>query len=232
MCGRATLVVGAEEIASLFEVAPRPVGPPRFNIAPSQDLVIVRPLGGGGSRELTLVRWGLVPWWSTDGKARGTMSQARAETVDRAPAFRDAFQHRRCLVVVDGFYEWSGAGKARRPHHVALEGGRPFALAGLWERWTSPEGATLETCAVVTTAARGALAAVHDRMPLLLAESDHGRWLSAAPEGAKEVLRGGDDPPLSLRIRPVSTWVNDVRHDDPRCLEGGPEPAQTTLRFG
>jgi putative SOS response-associated peptidase YedK len=245
MCGRATLVTGADEIAEVFGVAPIPIGPPRFNLAPGQDLLVLRPVGAPSpalppspapspARQLAFARWGLVPWWSKDGKMSGKTIQARAETVARAPAFRDAFKSRRCLVVVDGFYEWSGSGKARQPHHVKLVQGGPFAIAGLWDSWRTPEGATLETCAVVTTAARGPVQQLHDRMPLMLGPEARDRWLSASPDDALAVLEAREPLAENVVVTPVSTWVNDVRHDDPRCLEPAAEPAgpaQTTLRF-
>lgn len=229
----------------MFGVDAIPIGPPRYNVAPGQDLVIVRtkplsrppavPSAGPASappRELAMARWGLVPWWPKDGKIAQKCIQARAETIAKAPAFRDSFKNRRCLVVVDGFYEWSGTGKNRHPHHVHREDGRPFAIAGIWDYWQSPEDdSVIPTCAVVTTGARGAIAELHDRMPLVLDGDERERWLTASAEEATAVTGGGD----RLVVVPVSTWVNDVRHDDPHCLEApGTEPvapAQTTLRF-
>lgn len=157
----------------------------------------------------------------------GKTIQARGETLARAPAFRDAFKARRCLVVVDGFYEWSGTGKDRQPHHVRLAEGGPFAIAGVWDSWKSPTGTRLETCAVVTTASRGPIRRLHDRMPLVLDGDERDRWLTASPEDAGTLV--GDTRAREARaerfvVRPVSTWVNDFRHDDPRCLEGPEEP--------
>jgi putative SOS response-associated peptidase YedK len=248
MCGRAILVSSVEDIAQVFEittpVAPELAGPPRFNVAPGQDVLVVRQPPSSSSspaRELARVRWGLVPWWSKDTKIAGRCIQARAETVARAPAFRDAFKSRRCLVVVDGFYEWRGTGKSRQPHYVHLADTGPFAIAGVWDSWRSPEGAHLETCAVVTTASRGPVAALHDRMPLVLGPGARDRWLTASPEEARALV--ADAEVDRFLVVPVSTWVNDVKHDDPRCLEpalpGEPQaqapaaPArQTTFRFG
>jgi putative SOS response-associated peptidase YedK len=242
MCGRAILVSSVEEIASMFGVDAIPIGPPRFNVAPGQDLVIVRakeparvregePAEEPG-RELAMARWGLVPWWSKDGKIAPKCIQARVETLAKAPAFRDSFKRRRCLVVVDGFYEWSGTGKSRHPHHIHRADRRPFAIAAIWDYWQSPiDGSVIQTCAVVTTAARGPIAALHDRMPLVLDDDERERWLTTSAEDAGAVASGGD----RLVVVPVSTWVNDVGHDDAHCLEApGTEPvapAQTTLRF-
>lgn len=174
----------------------------------------------------------------------GKTIQARGETVARAPAFRDAFKSRRCLVVVDGFYEWSGTGKARQPHRITLPGGHPFAIAGVWESWKSADGSRLESCAVVTTTARGRIEPLHDRMPLVLEGEERDRWLGASPEEASAVIADASAHAAvagRFLVVPVSTWVNDVRHDDEACFAPPAEataaaepakPAQTTLRFG
>ena len=159
----------------------------------------------------------------------------------QGPAFRDAFKSRRCLVVVDGFYEWSGTGKSRQPHYIHLAGTGPFAIAAVWDSWKSPEGALLETCAVVTTASRGPVAQLHDRMPLVLGPEARERWLTASPEEARDVVREAEAE--RFLVVPVSTWVNDVKHDDSRCLEPfvraeaeeraqPPAARQTAFRFG
>ena len=246
MCGRAILTSPVEDIAEAFGVSAIPIGPPRFNVAPGQDLVIVR-ARPTTARELAIVRWGLVPWWSKDGpssprgcagpKVGGRFVQARGETVATAPAFRDAFTSKRCLVIVDGFYEWSGTkGKAdRQPHRVRLADGRPFAIAGVWDSWKAPDGSILETCAVVTTASRGPVAELHDRMPLVLDRAARERWLTAPAADARDLV--AEPSPVELVVVPVSSWVNDVRHDDARCLEpalpreAAAPPRQTTLRF-
>jgi len=219
MCGRAILISSVEDVAAIFGVDPVPLGPPRFNIAPTQDLAIVRQ-EPDAPRELARVRWGLVPWWSKDPAIGNRFIQARGETVATAPAYRNAFKSHRCLVVVDGFYEWSGTKKERKPHLVRLAKGGPFAIAGVWESWKKPDGGRLETCAVVTTAARGPVGAVHDRMPLVLDEEARDRWLTASPEEAPALF--AEPSPLELAVIPVSTWVNDARHEDERCIEPAP----------
>lgn len=218
MCGRAILTVDPEDIAKIFDVDPIRLGPPRFNVAPTQDMAVIRPAREeGGKNELSLVRWGLVPWWSKDPKIGNRFIQARAETVPTAAAYRGSFKSKRCLVVVDGFYEWSGAKKDRKAYAIRLPDAEPFAIAGLWDSWKSPEGKRLETCCVITTSSRGELAAVHDRMPLVLDREARGRWLTASPDEARSLL---DAPsPLPLVVIPVSSWVNDVRHEDEHCLD-------------
>jgi putative SOS response-associated peptidase YedK len=237
MCGRAILVSSVEEIAEIFGVDPIPIGPPRFNVAPGQDVLAVRQPFSSSSgrgeapdrRELAMLRWGLLPS-AKDRTVRSKTIQARVETIARAPTYREAFRNRRCLVVVSGFYEWSGSGQHRQPHRICLASGKPFAIAGIWDVMQTDDGALLESCAVVTTPARGAVAALHDRMPLVLDAASHERWLSAPPDEAQRLVADVE----RLVVFPVSTWVNDVRNDDPRCLlspEEGPKPAQTTLPF-
>ena len=249
MCGRATLVISTDDIAEVLGVAPSlPPGPPRFNLAPGQDLVAIRPTTAGdlpklasqpsSAREMAAVRWGLVPWWSNDKKIGNRTLNARSETLVNAPAFRDAFKARRCLVVVDGFYEWEKTGdpKTKRPHHIRYEDRRPFTLAGVWDRWTNKaDGEVLESCSIVTTAAHGAIIRLHDRMPLVLAEKDRDLWLGSADD-ARTVLAHAkatqEARAHELVLVPVSRRVNDVRNDDPSCLEppdADPLPKQTSL---
>ncbi len=221
MCGRATLTSPSDDIAELFEAHAIDIGPPRFNIAPGQALLTVR-RASARARELALLKWGLVPWWAKPEEVKrlgGSCIQARAESVATAPAFRDAFADHRCLVVIDGFYEWRTLPDGRRvPHHVRASSKKPFAVAGLWDRWKTPEGEVLETCAVVTTAAEGVIRTLHDRMPLVVANDAWNAWLEGSAEEAKSIL-SSKKPSADFTVVPVSSWVNDVRHDDPRCLE-------------
>lgn len=234
MCGRATLSASPEEIAEAFGVAPVDLGPPRYNIAPGQPLATVR-IPKGGGRELALLRWGLVPWWTKPEDAKRMASrciQARAETLATAPSYRDAFRDRRCLIVVDGFYEW----KEKTPHHVTLPDRGLFAIAGVWERWRNERGEIVETAAVVTTPSKGAIERLHDRMPLVLTPSERDAWLTGDVDHARRILSGGGagGGASQLVAVPVSSWVNDVRHDDPRCIEPAAEEhalGQISLRF-
>lgn len=254
MCGRAILVTSVTEIAEIFDVAPIDIGPPRFNVAPGQPALVVRNQkkteeGTIPGRELALLKWGLVPRWADSTKIGGRLVQARAETVATTPAYRSAFKWRRCLFVADGFYEWKtlaappgekkGAKtKVRIPHRLRRVDGAPFAIAALWDRWKSKDGEVLDTCAVVTTEARGVVATIHDRMPLVLDAETQARWLRGDEEDAKALV--AEAPAISaieaFDAVAVSTWVNDVKHDDPRCLEpaaplGVDEREQIRLRF-
>lgn len=217
MCGRATLTVDVEEIAELLGAEPIDVGPPRYNLAPSQPIVVVRERRDH-SREMALLRWGLIPHWAKAEEAKRIGSrcvQARIESVARSPAYREAFRARRCLVIVDGFYEWKTVGRERLPHHVRREDKKAFAIGGVWERWHTADGEIVDSCAVVTTEATGTIRDLHDRMPLVVPASAYDTWLDGTIDEAAGVIAATPE----LVAVPVSKWVNDVRHDDPRCLE-------------
>lgn len=229
MCGRATLTTPIDSIAEIFDVQAIEIGPPRFNLAPTQPLVTVRKDSEIAARELHLVRWGLVPWWAKpeEWKRIGAKCiQARAETVRKAPAFRDAFKRHRCLVVVDGFYEWKGEGSSRAPFLAHQRGKKPFAIAGLWDSWKGPDG-RVESGSVLTTRAEGPIRAIHDRMPLVLAPTEWDTWLAGSEEEAANLLEPSkallEEKANTFVLVPVSKWVNDPKHDDPKCLEPADE---------
>lgn len=232
VCGRATLVTKVEEIAEIFEADPIDIGPARYNIAPTQPMLTVRARSADAPRELHQARWGLIPWWAKPDEAKKIGSrciQARAETVPRAAAFRDAFRRHRCLVVIDGFFEWKTLADGKRAPYLARRSQRtPLAIAGLWDTWRAPAdqehgpGNVIESCAVVTTPSAGALRDIHDRMPLLLSTDEWNAWLTGTADEAAELLAS---PPPVLERRaselvaiPVSTRVNNVRNDDPECI--------------
>ncbi len=201
----------------------------RFNVAPTDPVACVTTSKEGEPRG-ELLRWGLVPHWAKDPGLGAKLINARAETVGEKPAFRDAFQRRRCLIVADGFYEWERRGpKAKHPFHIARTDHAPFAFAGLWATWHGPGDRTLRTCSIITTAANDAVAALHDRMPVILAPDAEEHWLDPATpvEVLPELLRSLE--PGDTTLREVSRAVNNVRNDGPECLEP-PEPeAEPTL---
>lgn len=221
MCGRfKRSVTWAEYFEYLGLTTPTPNAPPRYNVAPTDEVHIVRSPRTGGERELVVVRWGLVPYWSKDRKSAAKNINARAETVAEKPSFRDAFARRRCLVLADGFYEWRKEGKVRQPYMITLKDGGPFVFAGLWERWQSAndEEGTLETCTIITTDASSVLRDVHPRMPVILRSHDHDKWLDEDDAGARtDLLRAFPDELLA--ITKVSTRVNSVANDDTACME-------------
>jgi putative SOS response-associated peptidase YedK len=226
MCGRYLLTSPLESVQALFEVGERPNLGARYNIAPTQEVPIVRRTRDGAGRELALVRWGLIPHWAKDEKAGNRMINARAEGIRNKPAFRDAFLRRRCLVPADGFYEWKKIGRTRQPWLIRRRGGGLLAFAGLWEVWRDPHGQSRHSCTIVTGPANELVADLHDRMPVILAPDDIGRWLEADPDEAGALLR--PCPAAWLECFPVSRRVGSPANDDADLIrpidEGEPAP--------
>jgi putative SOS response-associated peptidase YedK len=221
MCGRYTLRVSPAELAEIFATLNEIEWAPRYNIAPTQTVVAVRQNERGEGRELAPLRWGLIPSWAKDMKIGSSLINARADTVAEKPAFRHAFKKKRCLIPVDGFYEWQAipGQKAKQPFHIRLRDAPVFAFAGLWEQWTDPEGKPVETSTIITTDANEAMRPVHDRMPIILDPADYDKWLDRNLQDT-DVLQQLLKPFLAERMRlvPVSTLVNSPRNEDPRCV--------------
>lgn len=225
MCGRVTLTSSAREIAEQFglegEIDASALRP-RYNIAPSQEIAAIRQ-GRDGRRALTFERWGLVPHWARDPAIGNRLINARAESVATRPAFRNALARRRCVVPVDGFYEWRGAGAERRPYVFRRPDQRLLGIAGLYERWLGEGGEVVDSCTLITTEANATLSAFHDRMPVILAPGDYDRWLDRSLRDAEAVLPLLAPCPSDwLTPSPVSTRINDVRNDDAACLMAEP----------
>ena len=213
MCGRFTQTFTWDQADLLLNLAGPPLNlQPRYNVAPSQDVAVVRADREG--RRLSMLRWGLVPGWARDPRLGHKLINARSETAREKPSFRAAFAFRRCLVPTDGFYEWKREGRAKQPWLIGMRDREPFAFAGLWERWSAPGGGseTLETFTILTTAANEIVAPIHYRMPVILAPEAFGSWLA----GADVAL--GPCPPETMTAWPVSTFVNRPANDDPRCI--------------
>jgi putative SOS response-associated peptidase YedK len=211
MCGRFTLRTPQSVLVPEF-MAEFPVIVPRYNIAPTQETVVVR-LDEDGQRVAVPMKWGLIPSWAKDAKIAASLINARGETVAEKPAFRAAFKRRRCLIPADGYYEWLREGKQKLPHLYQIEQGKPFAFAGLWERWND-----IETFTVVTTSANDLAAKVHDRMPVILSKLDRERWLEPSAEPAELTKLIEPYPAADMTDTPVSTHVNNARHEGPECL--------------
>jgi putative SOS response-associated peptidase YedK len=216
MCGRYMLTTPVDALRQLFLFTQRPNLPPRYNIAPTQDVPIVRRTRDGAGRELIMVRWGLVPYWAADPKIGSRLINARGESVARTAAFREAYQRRRCLVPADGFFEWQKSGSARVPLLVRHKDQAPFAFAGLWERWPQPGGAVLRSCTIITCPPNELVEPVHDRMPVILAPEDYARWLDPAQADGRTLLK--PYPAAELEAFAVSPRVNSPQHDDPECI--------------
>lgn len=213
MCGRFAFYSPSEATAALFGVdgtlaiAAADIQP-RYNIAPTQDVAAIRE-NEEKQRELTMLRWGLVPFWAKDPAIGNRMINARAETVAEKPSYRAAFRHRRCLVLADGFYEWHRNGDAKAPYFISLASGEPFALAGLWENWKDNEsGRSLQTTTLITTAANDFMRPLHHRMPVVLQSDTANEWLSGSNDYLNEAVER--TPPL--RAWPVDRRVNNARN--------------------
>jgi putative SOS response-associated peptidase YedK len=202
MCGRYALHSNPEVIALLFGLSEVPAYQPRYNIAPTAQVLVVRE--GGAA----MVKWGLVPHWAKDPSIGARMNNARAETVAEKPSFREAYRKRRCLIPANGFYEWKPEGGNKQPYYIHPSGGSLFAFAGLWEQWND-----LQTCTVITTEANDKMADVADRMPLIVSPAEYSAWLA----GGEIALRAC--PSSAIDIRRVSRAVNNARNEDPRLVE-------------
>jgi len=228
MCGRFVQKTPLGDIQVLFETAnPVPNAPPHYNAAPTQDLAIVRYNPQNRTRALDLLHWGLVPLWAKDRKRFDARCiNARSETVATQPAFRDAFERRRCLVPADAFYEWRKRDGKTQPYAIAPADGI-FAFAGLWERWREPgDGAILRSFAIVTGLPNELCAPIHDRMPVILPPAAWPVWLGeveASPEELLALLR--PYPAALMRVYPVGPAVGNVKNDEPSLLDPLPEPS-------
>ena len=218
MCGRYCITTAPEAIRRLFRYADQPNFPPRYNVAPTQPVPIVRL--AEGERRFALVRWGLLPSWVKDPKAFTLLINARGETVNDKPAFRNAMKRRRCLFPADGFYEWKEQGGRRRAFHARRTGGGSLAFAGLWETWTGPNGEEVETAAIVTVQANAAMATVHHRAPVVVPQEAFDFWLDCAnvDEKAAAALIA-PAPEGSMEVYEVSPAVGRVAKDAPELVE-------------
>lgn len=218
MCGRFTMTSPVAQIQDLFAVKHLPAVEAHYNIAPTQDVLALR-LDEEGEREAMMMRWGLIPFWAEDKSIGSRMINARSETVEKKPAFRDAFERRRCLVAADGFFEWKKVGSKKQPFHIRLRDRCPFAFAGLWDRWRDENGEWVISCTILTTDANELVEPIHDRMPVMLHRVDHELWLdtNARKDDVTPLLVPYDADEMEAVA--VSTRVNSVKNDDPECLE-------------
>jgi putative SOS response-associated peptidase YedK len=235
VCGRYRLVRKKEILAEVFDASDDVDWAPRYNVAPGQDVPVIRQDASEPKRSLSLVQWGLIPWWAKDPKLGYKMINARAETISDKPAFREPLQSRRCLIPADGFYEWVKAEKTKLPYCFTLADDSVFAFAGLWDRWRDANGEALQTCSIITTSANALVARAHDRMPVILEPENYDLWLDPG---------FGKIEPLLHLLKPyraasmhgwrVSPRVNSVENDDPECIreyhpQPPPVPAQGSL---
>lgn len=220
MCGRFVLTTPADALAAEFAaLAGGLILLPRYNIGPMQSVVVVRETDG--TRELAMLRWGLIPSWANDAAIAARLTNARSETAAQKPFFRDAMRSRRCIVPASGFYEWKREGKQRQPWYFHPSAASAcLAIAAIWESWRSAEGETIESCCLLTTAANRLLEPVHDRMPVLLTPAGVKRWMDASCDNAEDLIDLlTPAAPEVLACHPVSTAVNSVRNDEASNVE-------------
>jgi putative SOS response-associated peptidase YedK len=218
VCGRYRLSRRKQLVEKYFDSAGEDDWNPRYKVAPTQPVPIIRQNPKVARRELSLVRWGLLPSWSKDSSAAAGMINARAETAETKPAFRDALRFRRCLIPADGFYEWKRLGKEKQPYCFEVNEGVLFAFAGIWEKWKDAGGKLLETCSILTTNPNAVTSAVHDRMPVILNPENYDVWLDPGMKNAdaiSDMLKPYDA--RFMRAFPVSNRVNHAANDDEEC---------------
>jgi len=219
MCGRFAFYSPAEATAALFGVSNVPELKPRFNIAPTQSIAAIR-LDSKESREVALLRWGLVPFWAKDPSIGNRMINARAETVAEKPSFRAAYRKRRCLILADGFYEWRKEADGKTPYFISLASGAPFVFAGLWEDWRAKDSDdSLQSTAIITTAANDFMSQLHHRMPVVLQQDAADRWLG----GDEQLLSDASESSPAFRAWPVDRRVNNARNEGEDLVEAAGE---------
>jgi putative SOS response-associated peptidase YedK len=227
MCGRVIQSSGPLRLAIVegLDVSDSRLGnvPRRYNAAPSQELLVIRQNHKAGERSLDLLKWGLIPHWCSDSRGGRRPINAKAESVSRLPTFRDAYAQRRCIVPVDGFFEWRairGAGR-KQPYAIAMKDGSPFGLAGLWENWKNPSTGEWErTFAIITVPSNELVAQIHHRMPAILEPRSYHRWLGQQPNPYDLLITYPSKP---MTMWPISTRVNKPENDDPSLLDRAEE---------
>jgi putative SOS response-associated peptidase YedK len=221
MCGRFVITSAPEAVRRMLRYQEQPNFPPRYNIAPTQPIPVVH--SEHGERHFRLMRWGFIPSWVKDPKAFTLLINARVEGIADKSSYRAAMLRRRCLIPADGFYEWKKDGKTRQPYFVRARSGAPFAFAGVWETWADSDGGEIDTAAIVTCTANRALAAIHDRMPVVIPPQHHEAWLDcAAVDACQAVALAQPAPDDFFEAIPVSTRVNSVSNDGPENIERHP----------
>ena len=218
MCGRFTLTIDINSVAKAFNV---PVPPsqqtgPRYNIAPSQNVVS---LLSNGAVHLDLLRWGLIPSWAKDESIGSKMINARAETLAEKASFKRLLTSKRCLVVADGFYEWRKERSGKTPMYITLKDHEPFAFAGLWDTWKSPDGEQIHTCTLITTEPNELVASIHNRMPAILSSEAQKEWLDSSLHDEHVLLPLlAPYPAAEMTARPVSRLVNNPQYDSAELI--------------
>ena len=217
MCGRfAFFAKGQFGYESLQLPEPSPFE--RYNIAPSQEILAIRTAPEAGRPEWVMLRWGLVPFWSKEPGGKRPLINARAEGIETKPSFRGPVRHRRCIVPASGFYEWRREGSGKQPYFVRPAAAEVFALAGIWDHWEGKQGEVIESVAIITTSANELMRPIHDRMPVILEEEDAAEWIESTTKLEKALAMLGPCSSARMVAYPVSSLVNNARHDGPECV--------------
>ena len=217
MCGRFTLEAPPDQLSKIFGLSSLPDITPRYNIAPSQQVAVVRNLGG--ESHLDFLKWGLVPSWADDETIGYKLVNARSETVFEKNSFKRPIRSRRCLIPASGFYEWMHEGESAIPFYISMANGAPMAFAGIWEQWKSPDNTFLETCAILTTASNSLMQKIHDRMPVILHPDEYSLWLDREVSDPARIQPLFKPYPADvMKFHSVSAVVNNPRNDTPECI--------------
>jgi putative SOS response-associated peptidase YedK len=219
MCGRFALTVDPDDLRESFpEYSFPPVYAPRYNVAPTQPILV---LPNDGTSQVDFFVWGLIPSWAKEPGIGSRLINARAETLAEKPAFRGAYRNHRCLIFSDGFFEWQtqAGSKGKVPHLIRLKSGRPFAFAGLWDRWSSPDGSVVKSATIITTTPNALMAKLHNRMPVILPSDAYAQWVDPSPRPASELQKWLVPYPADqMTAFPVSTLVNRPENDRPEVV--------------
>lgn len=219
MCGRYTLRAQLNQLLQIYSATSEIEISPRYNIAPSQSVPVLKLGGDNASREIVSMRWGLVPSWAKDEKIGYKMINARSETIEEKPSFRTAFKRRRCLVLADGFFEWQKRGSKKQPYLFQKKNAAPYAYAGLWETWNHGNQPVV-SCTIITTTANELVADVHDRMPVILQDRHLENWLNPEFDHVDRLKSMLEPYPADEMERyPVDPMVGSPQNDKPQCVE-------------
>jgi len=218
MCGRFVTAIPYEELKQIFDLIESSTrNESRYNVAPTQQVAVVR--SSGEHNELTTMKWGLIPSWAKETSSASHMINARCETVAEKPAFRHAIKHNRCIVPISGFYEWSHSDGKKTPHYIYLTDRSPMSLAGIWEHWKSRDGQEIETFSILTTVANSLISPLHNRMPVILQQTDYDLWLRKGMHDPHELTSLYQPYPAEkMDLYEVSNLVNNSRFDSPSCI--------------
>jgi putative SOS response-associated peptidase YedK len=221
MCGRFTLTLSPEDLQAAFPNFDIPSDvPPSYNIAPSQPIPVVV---NDGTNKLDFYTWGLIPSWTKpENFGKYSLINARSETAAEKPSFRSSFKRKRCLILCDGFFEWSksNSGKGKTPYYISMKDHSAFAFAGLWETWNSPDGGSIKTACILTTQPNLLVKPIHDRMPVILSSDSYQVWLNekeVQPADLQELMKPYPDE--AMQAYPVSTYVNSPKNNSPQCIQ-------------